>query len=694
MSDVGTTAATGREAALPALARRRRRAGAQPLGWAQVPAGARREAALVHLGAQHPAAIEAGVFSRGMLMNSIIESTTAQRMRRRRAPHATRSHAGLPAPSRKRATEALGRSALVFLAGAGFALGAVLPMKAKAAPFGDGPVTVPATIQAVHFDRGGESVGYHDRSAGNAGGVFRPAENVDIIKTGAGNYVINNFQTGEWLAYTIDVPATGDYRIELRAATAYTSSGFHIKVDGKDVTGPLTIPTTGGWTTYRWVGKESIRLAAGRRVLKVFANHEYFNLKAIRIEREDVAHARAPATPYGGTPWPVPGLIQAEKFDHGGEGIGYHDRVAGNAGKAYRQDEDVDIIALDGGGRVINNFQTGEWLRYTVDVAKTARYDIKLKVSSATTTGHFHVQIDGQDVTGKVAVPHTGGWDQFQWVGKSGVTLQAGRHVMKVVVNRQYFNLNSIRISETAPSSNPGSNPSPQPSAREFFCTFQSSPGECGFGVQAKDGSRVSIVSGGRDGSTAVRLRTMPGDSNVFGSGSSERADLSLSQGSTDCAQGKEAWWAHSVMFPSDYVSPADGFGVVMDFHHTGSSGQANFHVDSSRWDGQLHFRGYGGSQDQNEYGTVIGPVAKNQWYDFVYHVRWSSGTDGFMRAWVNGKKKLDHRGPTLYAGQGCYLKLANYHSPFGEASAVIHDRVIRGSSWQAVSRTTLEGVN
>jgi hypothetical protein len=63
------------------------------------------------------------------------------------------------------------------------------------------------------------------------------------------------------------------------------------------------------------------------------------------------------------------------------------------------------------------------------------------------------------------------------------------------------------------------------------------------------------------------------------------------------------------------------------------------------------------------------------------------------MQAWVNGVKKLDHRGPTIYAGDVCYLKLANYHSPFGQASAVIHDRVIRGSTWQAVSRTTLEGV-
>ncbi len=625
-------------------------------------------------------------------MYPITDSSVVQRIRRHRAAGATtRRGYALPAiAARRRASEALGRSAVVFLMGAGFALGVMLPIKAKAAPFRGEPVALPASIQAVHFNRGGEGVGYSDRSPGNAGGAYRATEDVDIIDD-AGNLVVNGFQTGEWLAYTVDVPATGDYRIELRASTTHTNSSFHIEVDDQDVTGPIAIPTTGGWSTFRWVETESIRLTAGKHVIKVFANQEYFNLDVIRIERESSASAKPRATPYKGTPWRIPGVIPAEKFDLGGEGVGYHDRVKRNAGKGFRTDEDVDIIERAPGSFVVNNFQTGEWLRYTVDVAKTDRYDIELHVSSASAAGRFHVQVDGKNVTGTVAVPDTGGWDSFRWVGKKRITLQAGKSVVRVVADRQYFNLNTIRIVESESSSSPS--PNPASGARQFFCTFQNSPGECGFGIQAKASSRVSIVTGGRDGSTAVRLHTMPGDSNVFGSGSSERADLSLSQSETNCSQGKEAWWAHSVKFPSDYVSPTDGFGVVMDFHHTGSSGQANFHVDSSRWDGKLHFRGFGGSQDNNEYGTVIGSIVKNQWYDFVYHVRWSSGSDGFMRAWVNGKKKLDHRGPTLYSGQGCYLKLANYHSPFGEASAVIHDRVIRGSTWQAVSRTTLEGV-
>ena len=149
-------------------------------------------------------------------------------------------------------------------------------------------------------------------------------------------------------------------------------------------------------------------------------------------------------------------------------------------------------------------------------------------------------------------------------------------------------------------------------------------------------------------------------------------------QDETGCYAGREQWWEHSILFPDDFVAPPNIFYVVADFHNTGS-GQANFHVDASRYDGPtLWLRGYGGTQNRETFNVRLGSIVKNQWYDFVYHVKWSAGSDGFFNAWVNGEQKLAYSGPTLYEGQGCYLKLANYHSAFGQASSVIHDRVIR----------------
>jgi hypothetical protein len=219
----------------------------------------------------------------------------------------------------------------------------------------------------------------------------------------------------------------------------------------------------------------------------------------------------------------------------------------------------------------------------------------------------------------------------------------------------------------------------------KLSCTFLKSATECGFAEQAKVPGRATIVNIARDGKTAVRLHTEPGDNNVAGSGSSERNDLWLSQSETGCYQGREQVWEHSILLPSDFAAPK-GWYLLQQFHTTDNSGgQPNFAISVLPNLSGLVLWGYGGAtisrgepQYPGRFSVTTGPVTRNVWYDFVYHVKWSSGPDGFFDAWVNGEKKLSHRGPTLYAGIGCYLKLSNYHQAFGQASSVIHDRVIR----------------
>jgi len=98
-----------------------------------------------------------------------------------------------------------------------------------------------------------------------------------------GPHDIVNFQTGEWLAYTVNVPQSGKYDIGARVASKYSSStAFHIEVDGVDVTGPITADT-GSWTGFQWLGKQGVDLAAGTRVVKIVADKEYFGLNALRV---------------------------------------------------------------------------------------------------------------------------------------------------------------------------------------------------------------------------------------------------------------------------------------------------------------------------------------------------------------------------------------------------------------------------
>src|SRR5215475_1822676 len=50
------------------------------------------------------------------------------------------------------------------------------------------------------------------------------------------------------------------------------------------------------------------------------------------------------STPYFGSAVAIPGVVEVENFDAGGEGVAYHDDGPGNAGGQYRQ-TDVDIAA-------------------------------------------------------------------------------------------------------------------------------------------------------------------------------------------------------------------------------------------------------------------------------------------------------------------------------------------------------------
>ena len=223
-----------------------------------------------------------------------------------------------------------------------------------------------------------------------------------------------------------------------------------------------------------------------------------------------------------------------------------------------------------------------------------------------------------------------------------------------------------------------------------WSCEFTNSPTDCGLYLEAAASTRAALVGPGRDGPTAVQLTTQPGDINIAGSGSNDRADLVLARSSTYCNQGQDEWWAHSLMFPPGYVPPPVAsvwnWGAVFDFHNSSpGGGQPNFMVYATPTGLELHMAGGANTvnlpSDPGYYSIGIGPITKNVWYDFVYHVKWSSGSDGLFQAWLNGRQVMNYSGPNLYVGQSCYLKLANYHTPLGVPISVIHSRVVRGTT-------------
>jgi len=150
-----------------------------------------------------------------------------------------------------------------------------------------------------------------------------------------------------------------------------------------------------------------------------------------------------PQAPFGGTAQQIPGKIEFEDFDNGGNGYAYYDTSLGNdATGDYRPNEDVDIEACEEGGYNIGWSISGEWLEYTVNVKETGSYNIVLRAS---TDGDKTLSIssDGVDIATDVLIEDTQGWQNWTDVVIENVELTAGEQVLRVTIgDNDYINLN------------------------------------------------------------------------------------------------------------------------------------------------------------------------------------------------------------------------------------------------------------
>jgi endonuclease/exonuclease/phosphatase family metal-dependent hydrolase len=166
------------------------------------------------------------------------------------------------------------------------------------------------------------------------------------------------------------------------------------------------------------------------------------------------SHASAQTMPFFGIPASVPGTIQAEDFDEGGEGVAYHDTTAGNSGGQYRG-TDVDIELCASGGYDVGWTAPGEWLNYTVNVAAQGSYTVQLQVASVD-GALMHVGFNGpSSVWSNVSIPSTGGWQSWATVSIP-VTLGAGVQQLTIMFDAGSANLDYVKVVDAGGSSGPG----------------------------------------------------------------------------------------------------------------------------------------------------------------------------------------------------------------------------------------------
>ena len=146
-------------------------------------------------------------------------------------------------------------------------------------------------------------------------------------------------------------------------------------------------------------------------------------------------------------PHTIPGTIEAEDYDTGCPGDAYYDSDDINQGGRYRPNEGVDIDTCSTGGYTLGWTRIGEWLKYTVNVSKSATYQISFSAASSYDSGKLHLECDGSDKTGIISVPNAKGFQNWEVI-KHKIKLDAGLHVLKLVIDGDLFNLDKMIFEE------------------------------------------------------------------------------------------------------------------------------------------------------------------------------------------------------------------------------------------------------
>ena len=156
------------------------------------------------------------------------------------------------------------------------------------------------------------------------------------------------------------------------------------------------------------------------------------NTVPVNISPIDSTYAVAPEVPYEGFNWVVTSPISAVNFDHGLEGVSYHDTSSGNAENQYRPNQDVDINTTTdaGSGFMVDDTKSGEWMKYTVNVTTAGTYTLSARVQSTSAGAKFHFEVDGTAVSSSITIPSSTAW---QTVTQTGINLPAGTHVLRLV---------------------------------------------------------------------------------------------------------------------------------------------------------------------------------------------------------------------------------------------------------------------
>ncbi|MBR2271213.1 MAG: carbohydrate-binding protein [Fibrobacter sp.] len=148
-------------------------------------------------------------------------------------------------------------------------------------PFGDAPISIPGTVEAENYNKGGADKAYMDLSKGNEGGKFRK-DDVDINQPNMG-IAVGHCQKTEWLKYTVNVAADGEYEISALVAGENGTGSFVLYMDDVQI-GTEMANEGKGFDTFTTVSGGKASLKKGEHELKLEITNDWIDIDYIEFK--------------------------------------------------------------------------------------------------------------------------------------------------------------------------------------------------------------------------------------------------------------------------------------------------------------------------------------------------------------------------------------------------------------------------
>ncbi|GHU79212.1 hypothetical protein FACS1894145_2870 [Bacteroidia bacterium] len=314
-----------------------------------------------------------------------------------------------------------------------------------------------------------------------------------------------NFHEGTWVfkkdgVYYLTYADGNSGGNQLRYATSnnplgpWSHKGVYLTPTTSDTSHGSVVEYKGQW----WAFYHTADLSGTGLLRSICVDSLFFNENGTI---KTVVQTKDAGKPYQNIQRSVPGTVEAEDFNDGGQGIAYWDNTSINSYRVYRPNESVDINQSRRWGVIyVTDTENKEYLNYTLDVSTAGTYDIHFIIGAVSSTADikFYLEFDGKKTSNprRYSVPFAEIPD-LTTVTVPNIQLSAGKHTLTFYPSGNVTFDKFTFVLQGAGIPTPAAKPLavyPNPASNVIYCDSPASGA-----VTITDLSGRKVYSGNRD---------------------------------------------------------------------------------------------------------------------------------------------------------------------------------------------------